>query len=48
MNVGEKIKKGGNETLGDTRVKLQGAVKFTLEQSTKTQRGSGGIALLLL
>jgi len=29
-------------------VKLKVKVKFTLEQATKAQRGSGGIALLFL
>jgi hypothetical protein len=29
-------------------VKVKVKVKFTLEQATKTQRGSGGIALLFL
>jgi len=48
MNVGEKMKKVDNETLGDTGVKLQDAIKFTLEHPTKAQRGCGGIALLLL
>jgi hypothetical protein len=35
MNVGEKIKEVDNEARGDTRVNLEDAVKFTLEQATK-------------
>jgi hypothetical protein len=30
------------------KVKVKGKVKFTLEESTKTQKGSKGIALLFL
>jgi hypothetical protein len=34
--------------LAETYVKVKVMVKFTLEQATKAQRGSGGIALLFL
>jgi hypothetical protein len=35
-----------NEALGATRITLEDAVKFTLEQATKAHRGSRGIAVL--
>jgi hypothetical protein len=40
------VKPGNNRPHGGPRIKLK--VKFSLEQATKTQRGSRGIALLFL